>query len=233
MARIKFGMMMTDARGKLGGQVFTKTRSGAAVRTKVTPSNPQTASQGSVRSAFGIFSQGWNGLTEAQRQSWNSAVDEYKRTNVFGDQYKLSGKNLYMSINQNLSTIGVAAVDNVPEIKTTAGITLDSASMNLADDELDISSVVVGSYSTGSKIVYEATAALSPGKYNFSGAYRIFNVSALGGDPLSPAVMYNYYVFKFGTPPPDKKISIRAYIIDSVAGISSPKSTIELIVAAS
>lgn len=45
MAKIKFGMMMTDARGKLGGQVFSKNRSGSYVRTKVTPVNPQTTTQ--------------------------------------------------------------------------------------------------------------------------------------------------------------------------------------------
>ena len=43
MAKIKFGMMMTDASGKLGGQVFSKNRGGSYVRTKVTPTNPQTA----------------------------------------------------------------------------------------------------------------------------------------------------------------------------------------------
>ena len=34
MAKIKFGAMMVDASGKLGGQVFAKNRGGAYIRTK-------------------------------------------------------------------------------------------------------------------------------------------------------------------------------------------------------
>lgn len=52
MALIKFGMMMTDARGKLGGHVFTKARNGATIRTKVSPANPQTSAQSLSRSIF-------------------------------------------------------------------------------------------------------------------------------------------------------------------------------------
>jgi hypothetical protein len=55
MAKIKFGMMMTDARGKLGGHVFSKNRSGAYVRTKVTPVNGQTTAQTGVRAIFGAI----------------------------------------------------------------------------------------------------------------------------------------------------------------------------------
>ena len=69
MARIKFGMMMTDARGKLGGQVFTKTRSGATVRTKVTPVNLKSSAQALVRNRFGSLSQGWRGLSEEEIRS--------------------------------------------------------------------------------------------------------------------------------------------------------------------
>ena len=52
MAIIKFGMMMTDARGKLGGHVLSKNRGGNYVRTNNVPSNPQSNFQTGVRAAF-------------------------------------------------------------------------------------------------------------------------------------------------------------------------------------
>ena len=52
MAKIKFGMMMTDASGKLGGQVFSKNRGGSYVRTKSTPVNRQSSAQMNVRGIF-------------------------------------------------------------------------------------------------------------------------------------------------------------------------------------
>ena len=67
MAKIKFGMMMTDASGKLGGQVFSKNRGGSYVRTKVTPTNPQSTAQMSIRGIFASISSRWSSLTEAQR----------------------------------------------------------------------------------------------------------------------------------------------------------------------
>lgn len=100
MAKIKFGMMMTDARGKLGGQVFSKNRSGAYVRTKVTPVNPRSISQQANRSLLGSLSSLWSGLTDVQRNAWNGSVETWQKTNVFGDLQKPTGKNLFTSLNK-------------------------------------------------------------------------------------------------------------------------------------
>lgn len=105
MAKIKFGMMMTDARGKLGGQVFSKNRSGAYVRTKVTPVNPRTTAQQANRSLLGSLSAGWSLLTESQRNAWNGAVESWQKTNVFGDLQKPTGKNLYTGLNKVLQQL--------------------------------------------------------------------------------------------------------------------------------
>lgn len=100
MAKIKFGMMMTDARGKLGGQVFSKNRSGSYVRTKVTPVNPRSVYQQGNRSLLGSLSQAWASLDEYQRNQWNNAVSSWQKTNVFGDLQKPTGKNLFTSLNK-------------------------------------------------------------------------------------------------------------------------------------
>lgn len=129
MAKIKFGMMMTDARGKLGGQVFSKNRSGAYVRTKVTPVNPRTTFQQLSRSILGTLSAGWSALTDAQRASFNSAVEDWQKTDIFGDLKKPTGKNLYTGLNKNLAQSGQDLVSVAPQktefpdlLDITAGI---------------------------------------------------------------------------------------------------------------
>lgn len=118
MAKIKFGMMMTDARGKLGGQVFSKNRAGAYVRTKVTPVNPQTALQQEGRELLGALSTQWGLLTQAQIDQWNQAVDEWKTTDVFGDIKKPSGKNLFTKLNMvRLRYFPALPVQQVPPVK--------------------------------------------------------------------------------------------------------------------
>ena len=114
MALIKFGLVVTDARGKLGGHVFTKSRNGSTVRTKTIPSNPQTTAQQAARSRLASFSAKWRDLTVAQRDAWNAAVPQWSKTNVFGDQYNPSGKNLYVSLNINLLIVGGAPIDEPP-----------------------------------------------------------------------------------------------------------------------
>lgn len=114
MAKIKFGMMMTDARGKLGGQVFSKNRGGAYIRTKVTPSNPQTQAQAQVRSNLATLSSSWNSLTASQIAQWNGSVDDWTSTDVFGDIKKPTGKNLYVKLNVNLLNSGQNVIPTPP-----------------------------------------------------------------------------------------------------------------------
>ena len=107
MAKIKFGMIVTDGRGKLGGQVFSKNRSGAYIRTKVTPTNPQTAAQTNVRQSFATLSQAWSTLTASEISAWNGAVKDWATTDIFGDLKNPTGKNLYLRLNQNLTLAGL------------------------------------------------------------------------------------------------------------------------------
>lgn len=92
--KTKFGAIIVDGRGKIGGHVASKNRGGAYLRTKVTPANAQTSAQNQVRNLFTSLTQGWRGLTQAQRDAWNAAVLDYSRTDIFGDIRNPSGINL-------------------------------------------------------------------------------------------------------------------------------------------
>ena len=138
MARIKFGMMMTDARGKLGGHVFTKAKSGATIRTKVTPLNPKTSAQSEARGALSANSQAWRTLTENQRLAWNSAAQEVSKTNAFGDTYFPSGKNYFTAVNNNLRNVGGAILVEPPALVEMPGLTSVEIDFDLTAEQLDI-----------------------------------------------------------------------------------------------
>ena len=59
--KIKWGALMVDGRGKIGGQVASKNRAGAYMRNKVTPVNQQTSYQLTVRNRLSYYSQNWGG----------------------------------------------------------------------------------------------------------------------------------------------------------------------------
>lgn len=217
-------MMMVDARGKLGGQVFSKSRQGSTIRTKVTPANPQSSRQGSVRSIFSSLSKGWNTITEEQRESWNSASQIFKRTNVFGDQVALSGKNLFISINTNLATIGVSPVDIAPSTTDVASITDFSVNVDTSAPEIILDYTLDVTPSANMYIVVEATRQNSAGRFNFSGQYRQLAVFPSTTVP-TPETIYNDYTAKFGSINDGSKISFRIYVVSKINGFTSPKTS--------
>ena len=223
MARIKFGMMMTDARGKLGGHVFTKAKSGATIRTKVTPLNPKTSAQSEARSALGANSQAWRTLTETQRLAWNSAAQEISKTNAFGDNYFPSGKNYFTAANNNIRNVNGVVIVNPPALVEMPGLVSVDVDFDILAEQLDIAPNYVG-VDTDIILVCNATSGQSAGRYNFSGKYRKFVGFALAGTPTNTAI-YDMYVSKFGVPSAGQKVSFEFYLVNQITGQVSPRVT--------
>lgn len=219
MSKIKWGAIVVDGRGKLGGHVFTKTRSGATMRTKVTPVNPQSPAQAAARSRLGSQSQGWRGLTEEQRIRWNDLAARTSKTNIFGDQYFPTGKNLFTGLNSNLLLLGQSANSNPPELAEMPVIIALSPVVNTEDAEIALGITTEG-VTANSILVIEATAPQSVGRFNFDGNYRIIMVP---GDAGAPDSVYASYTAKFGIPAVGSKIGFRAYYVNQDSGQQSPR----------
>lgn len=214
MAKIKFGMMMTDARGKLGGQVFSKNRAGAYIRTKVTPTNPQSTAQVQARTRLAGNSSAWSELSEAKRTAWNSAVESYQKTDIFGDLKKPSGKNLFTGLNANLQMIGEATIS---EPKSPVAL-IDPLLLSITS--LDGGEFVLANLPEVTNQVYvvQATPNLSAGTTNFSG--KFFNIAYFQGGSGSYDIHAEYNA-KFGGRTVGKKIAIRVFVVNITTGQSS------------
>lgn len=114
MAKVKFGALVQDARGKLAGNVFARNRGGSYVRAKASPTNPQTDRQLAIRSTFTTLSQDWRTLTDAQRAQWRTWAGNHPFSDVFGDQRTLAGHAAYLQLNARRATFGLAALDDPP-----------------------------------------------------------------------------------------------------------------------
>ncbi len=195
MAKLKFGAMVTDMRGKSNGNVYSKNKAGAYLRTKVTPSNPRTSAQMGVRDRLASLAQGWRALTEANRAAWNGAVASFQRTNVFGDLHSPSGFNLFQRLNNNIIALGGTAID-VPPLPTStdsySGLALTAASGTPA---LSLVFTAAAGEDTGYKVF--ATAPQSAGKSNINSAYRLIAHGTI--TPVSPLNLLSAYVAKFGS----------------------------------
>lgn len=226
MAKIKFGALMVDARGKLGGHVFSKNRGGAYMRTKVTPTNPQASAQMAVRLLFGAIASSWSSLAAASRESWNNAVQNFTTTDIFGDLKTPSGKALYQRLNQNLALSGQAQLSVAPSL-----VEVPTATLLRADAEISISEFNVETVgdSTGSVIVYEATPPLSQGTSNANNRFRVITTS-VGGAGGSVNI-YDEYVAKFGALTAGDNVQVRIKFVNSI-GLASPIQKIKALIEA-
>lgn len=195
MAKIKFGMMMTDARGKLGGQVFSKNRAGAYVRTKVTPANPRTSTQMLSRSILGLLSASWSGLTEAQRRAWNNAVNDWQKTDVFGDSRKPTGKNLFTGLNKELLQSGQSQLNLPPEKEIMPELDELTPVVEISATEVVLG---VGNVPVGFVLQVSATPSMTAGTSFIDDKLRVIGYQPAGA--IDSTSVYSDYVDKFGTP---------------------------------
>lgn len=221
MAKIKFGMMMTDARGKLGGQVFSKNRSGAYVRTKVTPVNPQTEYQQQNRALLGSISSSWSGLSESQRNAWNGVVTDWQKTNVFGDLNKPSGKNLFTGLNKNRTNYFPSlAIQTLPPAKVEfpAIVVSDAVFISSTNTlEVELSLPVENTQF----VVFRATPIVSAGTTYVKNQLRDFTV-AIPGAGDSTFSIGAQYVLRFGTVSPGDKMFIEVRFAGQNGQLSAP-----------
>lgn len=212
--KIKFGAIVTDGRKKLGGHVFSKNRYGNYVRTNGIPTNPQTVYQQEQRARLAIFSEGWSGLSEAQRRSWDNAVDNFKRTDVFGDLKKPTGKNLYTRLNMELSLTRQAAIDEAPEQVDVGGISKINGAFSLAGTFDLFGSVFGGALSGAYQLVIVATPPVTAGTRYVKNKFRVISSNDFTADELPAAIdVKQAYDQRFGLPVVGQKIFAGVYVV--------------------
>lgn len=227
MAKVKFSALISEMRNKLNGSVFARNRGGAYLRTKVTPVNPQTIAQVLARSLLTSFSQSWRSLTQPQRDAWNSVVDQWATTDVFGDVQNPSGQNLYIRLNINISIAGGSPLLLPPSPAGAAALTVLALASDSALSTLDVT-FAPDPVPTDHAMVVDSTPNLSPGISNASAKFRTIDVVAAAA--TSPASVGPEQVAKFGPPTAGQKIFVRAKLINMNTGEVSQRLQASIIV---
>jgi hypothetical protein len=189
-----FGAIIVAGSGKIGGHVASKNRHGSYLRTKVSPSQPSSTYSANVRARLAAISTAWRALTQAQRSLWNSAVSDYKKTDVFGNMHNPSGFNLYQMLNNNLVNVGEAMISTPPTPESVVGlISLSATAVNAGAVTLTFADAIAADTS----ILVFATPAISAGKSFVKSEYR--QIGVIDSAAVSPFVATALYNAKFGT----------------------------------
>ncbi len=108
----KFGSIIVDGSGKLGGTDIMHNGSSSVMRSRSLPRNRNSSSQHSQRGIFRSIQSSWRNLTQDQRNTWISAA----KTRVFhspkGGEFHYSGLQLYSHCNMNLLSVGQSTISD-------------------------------------------------------------------------------------------------------------------------
>lgn len=117
MALLKFGGGITEMRGSIAGNVYSRNRYGAYARARTKPVNPNTGLQQAVRAAMAFLTDRWaNTLTALQRTAWNLYGSNVVMTNKLGESINLSGFNHYVRSNMIRKQTTTAVIDAGPVV---------------------------------------------------------------------------------------------------------------------
>lgn len=223
--KIKFGALVVDGRGKIGGHVASKNASGAYLRTKVTPTNPSSSFQTAARQLFANISSGWSSLTQVARDGWNAAVPDWSRTDVFGDLKNPTGKALFQRLNNQAQSAGYPAVTSVPaRLELPTGV-ITSVDIDPAGGSISINGLP--QVATARAMVF-ATPALSQGTKFVRNRLRNFNNFVMNaGDDNA---LYAAYQSRFGALQAGDNVFVGVkYVLPN--GQASPTQIVKAVVA--
>lgn len=224
-----FGSFIVDGRNKVNGHVVSKNRYGSYIRTKVTPVNPQTDAQQAARNNLATNSQAWRGLTEAQRQSWIDAAQNFPFTDIFGNIKFLSGQALYVKLNNNLVAGGQAAISDAPAPVATPA--LDSIALTAAAGTPAVSLTFAPTpVPADFNLFIDMTPNVTPGKSFVKNLYR--RVTVIADGDTSPQNLLTAYSALFGNPVEGQKIFCRAFFVSQITGQAGiPLQTVAIVAA--
>lgn len=130
MALITGGPAVGQISGRIGGQVFSRNRYGAYIRTGTKPVVSTTAEAMLAKARLGNISAQWQALTDAQRAGWKAWAQENPVLNRLGQSIILTGHAAYVQINSRLNRAGdsgltLPPISPAPEPLLTFVLNLD------------------------------------------------------------------------------------------------------------
>jgi len=165
---VKLGPVIAEARGKVGGAVFSRNGAGAYVRQWIKPVDPSSARQNLARARMTSCLAAWRALTAAQRGAFNDSAKRTAFPNALGDPVAPSGFNLYARGYMLLDICAMAQV-TVPPVQPNAD-PVDSVASFDAVDGFIVSSTT-SSWVAGASLLVQYAIDLPNSVFSFKGPF--------------------------------------------------------------
>ncbi len=218
-AKFTPGAIISEIRNKIAATVYTKNKAGASIRNRVTPINRKSPGQTLRRQQLASYSSQWRGLTQAQRDGWNSGAANFPQTDNLGQTIFLTGEQLYVRCNANLVLTGNAAIDDCPTPASFAVLAFTSLTSSAGAGTISLA--FTPTVPAGFELVIRATAPVSAGKSFVSdSAFRFIQSAAPAA--TSPQALGVAYALVFGSivNSEDQKIFVEMFLVEQASGLA-------------
>lgn len=199
--------------GRASGNVYQRN---GRLRGFAVPKLVQNDFTNSVRNRFGQNSSDWNSLSDDERNSWLSASG-FTTSDRFGRTIPLVGKQLFVSLNNNLAAVGIATIAECPLPELVDSIT--TLTPGTFDNSASTCSLAYAPspVPANTAVLLFATAPQSAGTSRPGNSkYRV--IAQLAPADASPKGVGASYVIKFGVPPVGAKVFFKAVSINTITG---------------
>ncbi len=129
--------ILGSLRGSIGDNTFSHNRGGDYVRRRVSPTNPNSTRQQTMRTFLGSIASLWSStLTLVQREQWNVWASNQAKEGPLGNTINWTGINGYVHCNTHLLDASDARIDVPPIVVAPGGLltaSVDISAINTAD----------------------------------------------------------------------------------------------------
>ena len=210
-ARISLGSNLDAIRGKLGGVVYSQSRSVATQRKRLKPRNPQTPYQTAIRANMSQYSKSWADLTDNQRNSWIAAAKTFTKKNIFGGTYNTTGNKLFVAYNMEATLNGLGSQIATYFVPTPPTTIIQGSGLTASAGAQTMTFTATNAAPTNGVCVIEATPQLSAGISNITGKFKVISRSAVAASALVIGNCASAYIAKFGPLIQGQKIWVKIY----------------------
>lgn len=217
-AKFTPGAIISEIRNKIAATVFSKNKAGAIIRNRITPINRRTTVQTEARQLLASLASSWRGLTQSERDGWNSASPNFPQTDSLGQTVLLTGEQLYVRSNANLIQIAEPQITSAPPPTSFAILSFDGIVLTVAAFTVGF---LPDPVPVGFSLVFRATRPVSAGK-QFFGQSEFRFVSFAGAGDVSPKDLFAQYVAIFGdlTGLVGSKVAIEMFLVEEASGLA-------------
>ena len=220
MARIQYGALVTELKGKIGGTVFQSGRYGFQVRNKPTPIRTASGVQARVRGIMLTVSKAWRTLTSAERLAFDAIAPSWPALDSFGNPMLLTGYNVFCKTNWWLSQMDLP-MNNVASLPaalwqpTSLGL---NVAVGTSTFELSFLPTPIDNFTTA--VIYvsgQVSAGRSTPPSNMS------TIAGLAVGTVSPADISAFFTVKSGTfPTAGNRVFVGVQAVSTVNGTAGP-----------